>query len=111
MYRVDVRPPAAICAFSSTTTTLATLTAPAVANRRINIVGYSIVYGTLPNTAVTPALSTSAGQLYIISTSNLSNTADTFFYPIAAQSNMAVKLQVTITAAALLSLSLLYFYD
>lgn len=111
MYRVDVRPPAATAIFSTTTTTLATLTIPAVEGSRINIVGFSIVYGVAPGTATSPTISTSAGVLYTIGTAVTTNTAAVLPFPIAAQANMAVKLQVTITAAQVLNLSLLYFYD
>lgn len=111
MYRTDIRPPAATAAFSTTSTTLATLTIPAVANRRINVVGYSIAYAAAPGTATAPTISTSAGILYVIGTAVTANQASIFPFPVVAQTNMAVKLQATLTAAGVINLSLLYFYD
>lgn len=111
MYRIDTRLPTVTSAFSGTTTTLATLTVPGVAGRRIHVTGYSIAYVAAPGTATAPTISTSAGTLYVIGTAITANTASTFVLPIVAQTGMDVKLSATVTAATAISLSLLYYYD
>lgn len=110
-FRQSIRPIPSSGAFSTTSTTLATLTIPALTGRRIYITGFSIVYATAPGTATAPTISNSDGVVYQIGTAILTNTAAVFPFPIMTDVNKAAKLSATLTAAGVINLSLLYFYD
>lgn len=106
---IDIRPPVSRAAFSTTTTTIATLTIPAKAGTCICVTGYSIVYGTAPNTAVTPLLT--FGTAATVLGNVTGNTASQFPFPLRGPSGKACALSASVTAAAAISLSLLYYRD
>lgn len=111
MYRVDVRMPSVVSVQTSTSTTIATLTIPGVPGKRIGVTGYSIQYATAPDSFTTPTISTSGGTIYTISRTVNANTFAVFPYTVMAQYGLSVQLSATLTAAGVITLTLLYYID
>ncbi len=109
-FRIDTRLPASTAEFSTTSTTLATLTVEAVAGKRICITGYSVMYATPFTTAVQPHLLT--GGVALVTLANTLTTASgTFASPVCGAVGANVILRTTVSSVSVVNMSLAYYYD
>lgn len=109
-FRTNIRVPAATALFSTTSTTLATLTVPAVDGKRVCVTGVDVSYGTAFTTAVTPSILD--GSTVIMQIGNvLTATSVQFFFPICGSTGNAVSFRTTVSTASVANLGIRYFYD
>lgn len=109
-FRLDARIQPSQVAFSTTSTTLATLTIPAVSGQRVCVTGYSVWYGTAFTTAVQPHLLDGASQLVVLA-NTLTTAAGTFPNAICGSLGNSVTLRTTVSTVSVVNMSLLYYYD
>lgn len=109
-YRTNIRVPAATAVFSTTSTTLATLTIPASGKKRVCVTGVDVSYGTAFTTAVTPTILD--GSTVVMQIGNvLTATSVQFFFPICGSPGNAVSFRTTVSTVSVVNLGVRYFYD
>jgi len=102
--------PTASSAFSTTTTTLATLTIPAIAGSRICVTGVGFSYDVLSAATLQPALLDGANVMAQVQ-SGISATFVYYTYPICGTVGNTVSARSSNSGVHTINISLQYFYD
>lgn len=111
MFRQRVQLPTASTAFSTTNTTVMTLTIPANDRKRINITGFAMRYATTPSTGQ-PYFNLGGGRTFpLIPAGVTANVYNQFHTPISGSFGDPVSLLATSTAGGVMSMYVQYFYS